>query len=309
MPGVKGPRGILRELGLAPARRRSQNFLKDKEAARRMALLARDEALAAGQPAVPGSAGEGRAAHPLALEVGPGLGALTRPLLDAGLRVCAVELDRGLCAELMKWPEALSGALDPVCADVLKVDAARDLPRGIRCVCGNLPYGISTPFLFWFLESFGGSLPGVFMVQKEVADRLAAPPGGKEYGRLSVALGSWFSVSVAFALGPGAFHPRPRVDSAVAVLRPLKRRPSVTPGLLGRMTGICFHSRRKTLFNNLAAAFTKDKARNALESLGVDGRARPEELPPEDYQRLAAAFAGEPGMGGSHAAGGEEDGV
>ncbi|MDR1038724.1 MAG: 16S rRNA (adenine(1518)-N(6)/adenine(1519)-N(6))-dimethyltransferase RsmA [Deltaproteobacteria bacterium] len=224
------------------------------------------------------------------LEVGPGLGALTRPLLNLGLRVRAVELDRGLHAELVKWPEASSGLLNAVQADILEVDAARAFPAGIACVCGNLPYGISTPFLFWFLEAFGGRVPGVFMLQKEVAERLAAKPGGREYGRLSVALGSWFDASEAFALGPGSFHPRPKVDSAVAVLRPKGEVPPVTPAVLARITKLCFHSRRKTLANNLTAACGREKALATLDALGMDGGRRPEEFPPEDYQRLALAL-------------------
>jgi 16S rRNA (adenine1518-N6/adenine1519-N6)-dimethyltransferase len=218
------------------------------------------------------------------------LGALTRPLLELGLSVCAVELDRGLHAELSRWPEAASGALELVNADVLKVDAASALPQGLACVCGNLPYGISTPFLFWFLEAFGGQVPGVFTLQSEVADRLAAPPGGRDYGRLSVALGSWFSAEVAFRLPPSSFHPRPKVESAVCVLRPLDSRPPVTPAALGAITRVCFASRRKTLFNNLASAFPKDTAQDALNSLGLDGRRRPEEFPPEAFQRLAVAL-------------------
>ncbi|MDR1037494.1 MAG: 16S rRNA (adenine(1518)-N(6)/adenine(1519)-N(6))-dimethyltransferase RsmA [Deltaproteobacteria bacterium] len=220
------------------------------------------------------------------LEVGPGLGALTRPLLELGLGVRAVELDRGLCQQLSGWPDASSGALSLLCYDVLKLPTDSGIMKGVRCVCGNLPYGITTPFLFWFLEATGGRVPGVFMVQKEVADRLAAPPGTKEYGRLSVALGSWFEAREAFVLGPRSFHPRPKVESAVAVLRPLSDLPDLSPGALGRMTKICFHSRRKTLANNLFCGFPRDRAMAALDALGMDGSRRPEEFSPLDYQRL-----------------------
>jgi 16S rRNA (adenine1518-N6/adenine1519-N6)-dimethyltransferase len=263
----------------------------------------REEA-AAGGGDLPEASAAGRG--PLVLEVGPGLGALTRPLLALGLAVCAVELDRGLCAGLAGWPEASSGALELLNKDILKVDAPADLPPGIACVCGNLPYGISTPFLFWFLEAFGGRLPGVFMLQREVAARLAAPPGGKEYGRLAVGLGSWFSAREAFSLGPGAFHPRPRVESSVAVLRPLAARPAVTPAALGAVTRACFHSRRKTLFNNLAAAYPREAVGPALAAAGMEGGRRPEEFPPEAYQRLTAALAGPAGAPGG---GGGEGGA
>jgi 16S rRNA (adenine1518-N6/adenine1519-N6)-dimethyltransferase len=215
---------------------------------------------------------------------------LTRPLLDLGLRVRAVELDRGLYAEMSKWPEASSGTLELVNADVLKLAPSDGFGRGVGCVCGNLPYGISTPFLFWFLEAFGGTVPGVFMLQTEVAARLAAPPGRKEYGRLSVALGSWFEAREAFRLGPASFHPRPKVDSTVAVLRPTGSPPAVTPAALGRITFVCFHSRRKTLANNLMASFPRDRVAAALEALGLDGARRPEEFPPEAFQRLALEF-------------------
>ncbi|MDR1080913.1 MAG: 16S rRNA (adenine(1518)-N(6)/adenine(1519)-N(6))-dimethyltransferase RsmA [Deltaproteobacteria bacterium] len=233
------------------------------------------------------------ASAPEVLEVGPGLGALTRPLLDLGLRVRAVELDRGLCLQMSGWPEAASGALDLLCSDVLKLPAGSAFIHGVRCVCGNLPYGITTPFLFWFLSATGGTVPGVFMVQKEVAARLAAGPGTGDYGRLSVAMGSWFEVREAFTLGPGAFHPRPKVESAVAVLSPRRELPSLlSPEALGRMTRICFHSRRKTLINNLACAFPRGRALAALEALGLDGARRPEELTPLDYQRLTAELGG-----------------
>jgi 16S rRNA (adenine1518-N6/adenine1519-N6)-dimethyltransferase len=269
------PLDALREQGLAAIRGRSQNFLRDPNIARRVAELVVSE----------------KPEDAWVLEIGPGLGAITRPLLDLGSEVCAVELDRGLAGGLRKWPEAASGRLKVIEADVLAIDPASGLPPGGCVVCGNLPYSVSTPVLFWFLAGFRNTA-GVFMLQKELAARLRAAPGTKEYGRLAVGLGLWFGISTPFDIGPQAFQPRPRVTSSMAVLRPRPDPPGLDPGEFAAFTRACFHSRRKTLMNNLLAAWPRPKIEAALGELGVDPGLRPESLSPAQFAALFRALGG-----------------
>ena len=152
------------------------------------------------------------------VEIGPGLGAMTMPLVARCERLTVIELDRDLAARLRKRPE-----LDVVEADVLKVDfTALALQRGQRLrVVGNLPYNISTPILFHLLGAVDHIADQHFMLQKEVVQRMAARPGGKDYGRLSVMLQWRYDVESMLDVPPTAFDPPPRVDSAVVRMLPL----------------------------------------------------------------------------------------
>jgi 16S rRNA (adenine1518-N6/adenine1519-N6)-dimethyltransferase len=180
--------------------------------------------------------------------------------------------------------------------DILSLGEA-DLPTGRPLfLCGNLPYNISSPALFWLLNlrrSFSGA---VFMLQKEMAQRLTAGPGTKDYGRLTVALSLWYDVRGLIDVPPSAFHPRPQVDSAVVALRPLppEREPGVAPQTLGRFTAAAFAARRKTILNNLAKAYGRDRSAAALAALGVEPTLRPETLAPPTLAALALALEKRP---------------
>jgi 16S rRNA (adenine1518-N6/adenine1519-N6)-dimethyltransferase len=165
------------------------------------------------------------------IEIGPGLGALTQPLLERCQHLTVIELDRDLAARLRK-----NAALDVIEADVLTVDFAALAAQGsakLRVV-GNLPYNISTPILFHLLEAAAQIEDQHFMLQREVVLRMAAGPGTKDYGRLSVMLQWRYHVESLFDVPPEAFEPRPRVDSAVVRSRPLSIRGRSKPSSLPR---------------------------------------------------------------------------
>jgi len=227
------------------------------------------------------------------LEIGPGRGALTVPLSSRARRVIGVEVDRDLAA-------ALTGRSIPnlriVCADILGVDLA-DLLRNEQPtrVVGNLPYNISSPILFTLLAAADeGRLfrDATVMVQKEVADRLVAAPGRKEYGTLAVQVGLKADVERLFTLPPGAFRPPPKVTSAVVRLR--FRPPSVDIGsadAFERVVRGLFLQRRKTVANALrpvAESFGKSSAQ-LIERAQIDGSLRPEMLTLEAFASLARA--------------------
>jgi len=265
----------LKELGLAASKSRGQNFLKDDQQIRRIVQAILTEA----------------GPSPELMEIGPGLGALTKPLLAAGAKVRAVELDRGLAENLIELAPTLAGGggLTVLHRDILTLtedDLASENPLFL---CGNLPYNISSPVLFWFLTHRRRFAGAVFMLQKEMARRLTAGPGSRDYGRLTVALGLWFKVAELLEVPPSAFHPRPQVDSAVIALRPAPRaqEPDIDPETLGRFTAAAFAARRKTLLNNLAKAYGRERSLAALESLGIDPGLRPEVLPPVSLAALA----------------------
>jgi len=256
----------LKELGFWPAKSRGQNFLRDQGVIRRLTEIILAEA------------GGGKL-----LEIGPGLGALTRPLLEAGAEILAVELDRGLAENLPK-----EDRLTVLNRDILALD-----PAGFQgFLFGNLPYNISSPVLFWFLRhrrAFSGAL---FMLQKELADRLTAAPGSRAYGRLSVALGLWCRVETVLAVPMAAFHPRPKVSGAVVRFRPIppEAEPPVTPEVLGRFTLAAFGARRQTLLNNLARAYGRKRAALVLADFGLDPGLRAEVLAPSVLASLALEF-------------------
>jgi 16S rRNA (adenine1518-N6/adenine1519-N6)-dimethyltransferase len=263
-------RDKLKTLGCRPAKSRGQNFLKDHGVILRLTGIIMAEA-----------GGE------KLFEIGPGLGALTRPLLDAGAEILAVELDRGLAENLQS--EARPGLM-VLNRDILTLDPAEF--SGPRFLFGNLPYNISSPALFWFLRhrrSFSGAL---FMLQKELADRLTAAPGNKAYGRLSVALGLWCRMEYIMAVPGAAFHPRPRVTSAVVKFRPVppEAEPPVTPETLGRFTLAAFGARRQNLLNNLARAYGREQAARVLASFGLAPSLRAETLAPPTLAALALAL-------------------
>ena len=205
------------------------------------------------------------------VEIGPGRGALTLPLLERCGRVEVIEIDRDLVPVLRERAAGL-GELVVHEADVLEVDFASLHGGGARLrVCGNLPYNISTPLLFHLLESRAVIADMHFMLQKEVVDRIVAPPGGKTYGRLTVMLAAACSSEALFRVGRGAFQPPPAVDSAVVRLVPheVDPFPLPDPARFARVVAAAFSMRRKTLRNSLRGLVDAAK----FASAGIDSDA------------------------------------
>lgn len=219
------------------------------------------------------------------VEIGPGEGALTLPLLRALGHLTVIELDRDLIPRLRAAAEGI-GEIDIVNADVLGVDLAA-LARGepLRVV-GNLPYNISSPILFHCIDHIDAIRDMHFMLQKEVVERMAAAPGSKVYGRLSVMLQLACRVEPLIEVPPGAFRPPPKVDSAVVRLVPRaeSERPSVDAQAIARVVRAAFGQRRKTLANALRDVVSTAQ----IAAAGIDPRVRAEQLAPAAFVALAA---------------------
>jgi 16S rRNA (adenine1518-N6/adenine1519-N6)-dimethyltransferase len=222
------------------------------------------------------------------VEVGPGRGALTWSLLERAKDLDVIEIDRDLAASLEADARASSHVRVHV-ENVLDTDFVRLRGDGppLRIV-GNLPYNISTPLLFRLLSQRAAIADMHFMLQKEVVDRMAAAPGGKEYGRLTVMLAAYAEVASLFDVGPGAFQPRPKVWSAIVRLRPSPE-PRFAIGSdsgLKSLVTAAFSHRRKTLRNGLKGLLTAED----IETCGIDPQLRPETLAPAQFGRLAAHY-------------------
>jgi len=238
------------------------------------------------------------------VEIGPGEGALTLPLLRAARHMTAIELDRDLIVSLGERAAAV-GDLTIIGADVLTVDftalAGGDARIGpsrpsmasgtlaLLRIVGNLPYNISTPILFHCLDHAPAIRDMHFMLQKEVVERMAAPPGSKTYGRLSVMLQLRCTVEPLFKVPPGAFRPPPKVDSAIVRLTPLPAHalPEADARLIDRVVRAAFGQRRKTLGNALGEVATIAQ----IEAAGIDPRVRAEQLAPAAFVALARSIA------------------
>ena len=215
------------------------------------------------------------------VEIGPGLGALTLPLLKLLPRLIAIEIDRDLHRYWQESPVAAQLELVPT--DALRVDY-RQWGESVRLI-GNLPYNISTPLILHLLNYADCIKDMHFMLQKEVAERLAAVPGNKNYGRLSIMVQYFCEVTLLFDVPPNAFTPAPKVNSSVLRLQPYSVSPyePVNRSALAQVVTQAFGMRRKTLANNLKPLCTPD----VLRSLNIDPAARPEQISIEDYIRLA----------------------
>jgi 16S rRNA (adenine1518-N6/adenine1519-N6)-dimethyltransferase len=228
--------------------------------------------------------------HEPLVEIGPGLGALTVPLLEAAGALTVIELDRDVIPHLREACGSRVAALRVIEADALRVDyaaLAAELAPGQRLrLAGNLPYNISTPLLFHLFEHAGAIQDMHFMLQKEVVRRICAEPDTDDYGRLTVTLAARAEAVELFTVGPGAFQPPPQVDSAVVRITP---RPPPFPirdlARYDQLALLAFNQRRKTLHNALKGAV--DDAQFA--AAGIDPRARGETLSPEAFARLANA--------------------
>jgi len=216
------------------------------------------------------------------VEIGPGQGAITRSLAARAGALHAVELDRDLAARLRENYDAVSNVTIHE-ADALKFDFG-GLGKSLRIV-GNLPYNISTPLLFHLLQYRERIVDLHFMLQKEVVDRMAAGPGSKTYGRLSIMLGCRFQIDALFDVDRRAFEPPPDVTSAVVRLAPLPAGTYVIDDeeRLTRLVAQAFSQRRKTIRNSLRKV--ADAA--MLEAVGIDPGLRPEAISIADYVRLA----------------------
>ncbi len=217
------------------------------------------------------------------VEIGPGLGALTWPLLQRCQALTVIELDRDLAARLRQH----GGGLTVIEADVLRVDftaLAQQAGQPLRLV-GNLPYNISTPILFHLLESAEHVADQHFMLQKEVAQRMSAAPGGKDYGRLSVMLQWRYRIDSVLAVPPQAFDPPPRVDSAIVRMRPLPKA-GAQPRLLSELVTVAFSQRRKLLRHTLGRWLQERSFGGSF-----DLQRRAEEVPVAHYVALAEAVA------------------
>ena len=224
------------------------------------------------------------------VEIGPGDGALTLPLLRALGRLTVIELDRDLVPRLQHAAQGV-GELSIINADVLGV-AFTALAQGKRLrVVGNLPYNISSPILFHCLDHIDAITDMHFMLQQEVVERMAAAPGSKVYGRLSVMLQLACRVEPLLHVPPQAFRPPPKVDSAVVRLvpRPPSERPDVDAPVLANVVRAAFGQRRKTLANALRNLLDVDAIRKA----GVDPQQRAEQLAPAAFVELARRHAQE----------------
>ena len=219
------------------------------------------------------------------VEIGPGLGALTAPLLERLNVLHVIEIDRDIVARLAA--EFPAERLIVHQGNALKFDLT-SLGPGLRVV-GNLPYNISSPLLFHAAECAGAIRDCHFMLQREVVDRMAAAPGSKVYGRLSVMLQYRFAVEKLFNVPAGAFRPTPQVDSAFVRLVPHATLPSPASDerLLAQMVMKAFTQRRKTVRNALSEFASAEE----LSARGIDPRLRPEDLSLDDFVRLANAVA------------------
>ena len=234
------------------------------------------------------------------IEIGPGIGSLTEQLLLAGAKVFAYEVDDSLPTilqnELPKKidDQPLASRFKILLKDVLKANFKEDIgdffdfTKPIKVVA-NLPYYITTPIIFALAESDLHFTSLTLMMQKEVAERLEAQPGSKDYGPLTISVQTEMKVKLALQVGRNSFMPRPKVDSSVVVLTPLKEKPAIEDRKhFIWVVKMCFSQRRKTLNNNLKSLLPdKTKRDELITELGVDPRIRPEDLTIEQFIKIA----------------------
>ncbi|MBE7560353.1 ribosomal RNA small subunit methyltransferase A [bacterium] len=271
-------RRLLAKLGHPPRKALGQHFLYSQPTLERLVHLAQ---LPRDLPVI---------------EIGPGLGHLTHALLSAGYRVVAVELDRVLAQHLVESRD-LFGELSVHCADALAVSLGSLVPESPRfCVAGNLPYYASSKLLFHLLEEGERIARMGLMLQEEVALRMVAPPGGKDYGRLSVMCQYWGEPKLALRVSRRNFFPVPEVDSAFVVWTPERRRPAKDEGAFRRLVASAFAERRKMLKSmpvsaGGGAAWTREALLSACGAAGIEPTRRAETLSVQEFLDLADALA------------------
>lgn len=268
-------RHILNRFGIRTQKKLGQHFLVDETVVRRIA-----ESLEL-KPDVP------------VLEIGPGIGTLTQFLAMTGARVTAVELDRR-CIEIMGTTLKAYDNIRIVQGDVLTLDFAELMGAGPFQIAGNLPYYITTPIVMKILEGHVPAEKMVFMVQKEVADRMVSGPGTKDYGALSVAVQYHTEAVKLFEVPSAAFLPPPAVDSAVILCTKRVQPPVAVPSekLFFRVVRAAFGQRRKTLTNALqGGGFSKEEVTAMLQQTGIKGERRGETLSLDEFAALSRSFA------------------
>jgi len=273
-PSYPSPRALLEKYGLRAKKSWGQNFLGDEE------ILSDIARLAAPTPAT------------RVIELGAGLGHLTARLVARGARVVAVERDREMAAVLRG---ELGDAVELVEADAARLEYGRLAPDGSKVsVVGNLPYHLTSPILFSLLDQVAHVSRAVFLLQREVAERLAAAPGTKDFGILSVFLQREAEVSIERIVPPGAFLPPPKVESAVvcALFRP-PADALADPARFRRLVKAGFAQRRKTLGNALKAArlVPEEALAAALARAGIDPGRRGETLSGSEWAALDRALS------------------
>ena len=265
---------ILRRFKLRADKKLGQNFLIDETVVRRIVEAA--ELTSADK----------------VLEVGPGIGTLTQGLAESGAQVTAVELDKRLLPVLDSTLDGYDN-VRIVNGDILKVDIMQEVGAEGFKVCANLPYYITTPIIFALLEKRLPMERLVAMVQKEVAERMAAQPGGRDYGALSVAIQYYTEPEIAFIVPPSSFIPAPSVDSAVIVCKRREKPPVdvCDEALFFRVVKAAFSLRRKMLSNALKnMGISSQQCAQWLELSGIDGKRRGETLSLEDFAALTNTF-------------------
>ncbi len=288
MCATSSPKALLARLGLKPRKSLGQHFLIHPHQAERIAL------------ALDLQAGD------WVVEIGGGLGALTRWLAAIPQHLVVLEMDPALAAYLEG--ELFHGhpRVQIVCADVLDFDfaaLAREAARPLK-VAGNLPYQITSPLLFKLAQEKGALARAVLMMQAEVGERLLARPGTRDYGILTVMVQYHFTVRRLFSVGPANFHPPPRVDSVVAAFEPARPEPAAAdPELFLKVVKSAFSQRRKTLRNTLVAqaatlGVTAAAAAEALKELDIDPGRRGETLSVTQFTELSNRLAAARGRGG-----------
>ncbi|WP_435201920.1 16S rRNA (adenine(1518)-N(6)/adenine(1519)-N(6))-dimethyltransferase RsmA [Qipengyuania sp. 902] len=267
-------REVIARHGLSASKALGQNFLFDEQLLDRIAAI------------------PGELAGKQVLEVGPGPGGLTRALLRAGARVTAIEMDTRCLPPLAELGEAFPGQLTVVQGDALRIDHAELMGGEPFAVLSNLPYNVGTAL---FVRWLGGQeWPPLWtsltlMFQQEVAQRIAAQPGGSAYGRLAV-LAQWrASARLAMKVHRSAFTPPPKVMSAIVHVEPIAMPEGVSARLLERLTEAAFGQRRKMLRQSLKGV---TGAVEALESLGMDPQRRAETVAVEEFVKLARVLGG-----------------
>jgi len=269
------PRQYFQQFGLRPRKRFGQHFLLQLPTAARIVDHAELDS------------------SDVVVEIGPGLGALTRFIAAKVERLHLVELDWDLAAYLTKATQSDSDRIFVHQLDVLRFDfqALAQAEEKRLVIVGNLPYNITSPLVFHLLESTEAIKRAVFMVQREVGERLAAKAGGKSYGVLSVLLGVYAEVTRLFHVGPEQFMPKPAVDSLVLRIDFHKTHMAERPSFrfFKSVVNLAFQQRRKTLRNSLRSFIGSDFVGldQALATIGIDLGCRPEALSPREFFQFA----------------------
>lgn len=270
MIGPEDPRRLLESLQQRARRRFGQHFLARPDLVGRMVRAA------------------GVQAGDRVLEIGPGLGILTRGLLDVGAQVTAVELDRDLAAHIREaFPE-----VQLIEADATELDLAATCPGGDWKLVANLPYNVGTTLLMNALRSTGTFRTVTVMLQREVVHRLVATPRTKAYGALSVEAQVRGAGRMVIDVPPSSFVPPPKVHSGVVRFDPFDapKVGEVTPEIFDRVVQAAFSQRRKQLHNSLAPLYGRERAAEALAACGISPTARAEELDPEQFRTLSGVL-------------------